>query len=141
MSIFNLDRTTVLDHSIRKKDTLEVSPTTSSADSLNKSGDLLFQVQQSSIPLDISNSWMYFKIKITGCDDPTDDITLEHNWFLQLFSRIAIQLGTTLNENIENPGDVSSLLQFVMTSSDYKNHHGELSGWIPDVGKGDETKK
>ena len=139
MSIFNFDKSKTFDHSIRKKDTLEVSPSTSSAESLNKTGTLLFQVQQSSNPLDICNSWMYFKIKITGCDDGTTNIALEHNWFLHLFSQMSIKLGSSEIENIENPGDVSSLLQFVMTDSDFKNQYGEISGWIPDVGKGDET--
>ena len=139
MSIFDLDRNTLLDHSYNKIDTLEVSPTTSSADSLNNSGTLLFQVQHSPNPLDICNSWLYFKIKITGCDEATTIITLEHNWFLHLFDQISIKLGSSDIENIENPGDVSSLLQFVMTDSDYKKQYGELSGWIPDVGKGDET--
>jgi len=56
--------------------------------------------------------------------------TLEHNWFFNLFDQISIKLGTNELETIENPGEISSLLNFVMTDSDYKNQYGELTGWI-----------
>ena len=97
---------------------------------MNKTGTILFQIQQSSNPLDICNSYMYFIIKIVNTGKI--ETTLEHNWFLNLFNQISIKLGTNELELIENPGEISSLLNFVMTDSDYKNQYGELSGWIPE---------
>jgi len=127
-------------HDFRKKDLLEVGPSTSSSDSLNKTGALLFQIQQSSNPLDICNSLMYFKIKILGCDDAADKITLEHNWFLNLFTQISIKLGASEVESIENPGETSELINFCMKGPEFKDQHGEVSGWIPDTTDGDTAK-
>ena len=40
-------------------------------------------------------------------------------------------------EIISNPGDVSSLLCFILGDVEMKNTYGELTGWIPDNKKGD----
>ena len=125
-SIWNFDKPTYFNHDIKKKDFLEVLSTTSSSEAMNKTGTLLFQIQQSSNPLDICNSWMYYKIRIVNTDKV--NATLEHNWFFNLFDQISIKLGTNELETIENPGEISSLLNFVMTDSDYKNQYGELTG-------------
>ena len=135
MSIFNLDRNMKFDHAVRKKDFLEVLPSTASAEAMNKSGALTFQIQQSSNPLDICNSWMYFKITIKGGDEKL--MTLEHNWFLKLFNETSIKLGSSVVETIQAPGETSDLLQYVMTDSDYKKQYGQLSGYLPDTNKGD----
>ena len=134
---FNFEKVLHFDHNLKKKDILEILPTTSSGEALNKTGALLFQIQQTSNPIDICNSYMSFKIKLEGTGDSTDNITLEHNWFLNLFSQISIKLGSTEIESIENPGEASELLNFVMTDRDYRNQY--LNTWIPDSGKGDTT--
>ena len=119
---WNFDKPVYFNHDLKKKDLLEVLPSTSSAESMNKSGTILFQIQQSSNPLDICNSYIYYKIKIVNTAKV--DVTLEHNWFFNLFSQISIKLGTNELELIESPGEVSSLINFVMTDSDYKKQYG-----------------
>ena len=138
-TIFDFDKKLKFDHSLKKIDILEILPTTSSAEALNKTGALLFQIQQTSNPIDICNSYMYFKIKLEGISDTSDNITLEHNWFLHLFSQISIKLGATEIESIETPGEASELLNFVMTDRDYRNQY--LNTWIPDTSKGDTTNE
>ena len=104
---FDFDKPTYFNHDVKKKDFIQILPSTSSAEAMNKTGTILFQIQQSSNPLDICNSYMYFKIKIVNTGKI--EATLEHNWFLNLFNQISIKLGTNELELIENPGEISSL--------------------------------
>ena len=48
-----------------------------------------------------------------------------------------LNLGGMDVEIINNPGDVSSLLCFILCDENVKNTYGELMGWIPDNKKGD----
>ena len=61
-----------------------------------------------------------------------EDITLEHTFFPKLFSQMRLNLGGMDVEIINNPGDVSSLLCFILCDENVKNTYGELMGWIPD---------
>ena len=48
-----------------------------------------------------------------------------------------LNLGGMDVEIINNPGDMSSLLSFILCDENVKNTFGELMGWIPDNKKGD----
>ena len=89
-NFFNFDKPTYFNHDVKKKDFIQILPSTSSAAAINKTGTILFQIHQSGNPSDICNSYMYFKIKIVN----TEKIgaTLEHNWFSNLFNQISIKL-------------------------------------------------
>ena len=57
-SIWNFYKPIYFNNDIKKKGLLEVLPSISSAEAMNKTGTILFQIQQSSNPLDICNIWM-----------------------------------------------------------------------------------
>ena len=96
---------------------------------MNETETLIFQIYNSSNPLDICNSYIYFKISIVNTDKI--NATLEHNWFFNLFIQISITLGTNELETIKYPGEISSLLNFVMTDSDYKSQYGkQVDGFL-----------
>ena len=133
---FNLDDNLNFSNDIKKIDYLKVALSPSSFANLNKAGNIIFQNQQSSNPLDICNSVLYYKFKIEDLA-ADENITLENNFFPRLFEQISLKLGTTEVENIQNPGDVSTMLNFVMTDDSYKKEYGTLDGWIPDVATGD----
>ena len=133
---FNLDDNFNFSNDIKKIDYLKVALSPSSFANLNKAGNIIFQNQQSSNPLDICNSVLYYKFKIEDLA-VGENITLENNFFPRLFEQISLKLGTTEVENIQNPGDVSTMLNFVMTDDSYKKEYGTLDGWIPDVATGD----
>ena len=133
---FNLDDNFNFSNDIKKIDYLRVALSPSSFANLNKAGNIIFQNQQSSNPLDICNSVLYYKFKIEDLA-ADENITLENNFFPRLFEQISLKLGTTEVENIQNPGDVSTMLNFVMTDDSYKKEYGTLDGWIPDVATGD----
>lgn len=135
-SKLNLDNNKQFKHDIKKNDILKISPTSGSISNLNKSGDIVFQSLQSSNPLDICNARLYYKIELEDIA-ANEDITLENNFFPNLFSNIRLKLGSTEVENVLSPGIYSSMLNFILTDEDYKNVYGEIAGWIPDGCKGD----
>jgi len=76
------------------------------------------------------------ELTLTGGDDK---ITLENNWFPRCFSQILLKIGGTEIEGIHSSvGEASTLANFVMTSDIYKRTYGQVSGWMPDTGKGDQ---
>ena len=127
-SKFNLNNYVKFNHNEKKNDWIRISPSVGTSSNLNKAGNIIFSNQQTSNPLNICEASLYFKIKIDL--KSTDDMTLENNFFPQLFSTARLSLGTTEVENIENPGAVSSLLNFVLIDS--KDKGCTYSGWIPD---------
>ena len=142
---FNLDKDYPFTNDIQKVDYIPIAASMSSASNLNQVGNLIFENSTSIIPIDICNALIYYQIKIEGLKTDAakaeEDITLENNWFPRLFSQVSLQLGTGVVETIQDPGEVSSMLNFVLTDDVYKKEHGSLSGWIPDVATGDNTDK
>ena len=134
--LFNLKRDLKFKHDIKKDDFLKLRPTTSSADNKNLSGEILFQVAQASSCLDICESILFFSIELKDLE-ADEEITLEHNFFPKLFSQMRLNLGGIDIEIINTPGDISSLLNFVLFNQNIKDTYGELMGWIPDNKKGD----
>ena len=84
-NIFDLKRNLHINNDIKKEDYLKLRPTTSSADNKNQSGEILFQIAQASSCLDICESVIYFFVEIHDLT-ADEEITLEHNFFLKLFS-------------------------------------------------------
>lgn len=134
---FDLDRNYHFSNDIKKEDYLKIALSSGSIANLNKAGPLRFQSSSPS-PLDICNAILTYKIKIDELKEG-EDITLENNFFPRMFSQMSLKLGTSEVETIEYPGEVSSILNFVMTDYDYKKEYGTLSGWIPDISTGDTT--
>ena len=134
---FDLDRNYHFTNDIKKEDYLKIALSSGSIANLNKAGPLRFQSSSPS-PLDICNAILTYKIKIDELTEG-ENITLENNFFPRMFSQMSLKLGTSEVETIEYPGEVSSILNFVMTDYDYKKEYGTLSGWIPDISTGDTT--
>ena len=134
---FDLDRNYHFSNDIKKEDYLKIALSSGSIANLNKAGPLRFQSSSPS-PLDICNAILTYKIKIDELTEG-ENITLENNFFPRMFSQMSLKLGTSEVETIEYPGEVSSILNFVMTDYDYKKEYGTLSGWIPDISTGDTT--
>ena len=134
----NLDYNKEFTHEIKKNDILKISPTSGSIANLNRRGDIVFQSLQTSNPIDICNAKLYYKIELEI--EANKDITLENNFFPNLFSNMRLKLGSSEIETVLHPGVYSTMLNFILTGCDYKNEYGELTGWIPDVNKGDLDK-
>ena len=129
---------------IKKQDYLQISLNATNANNLNKANQFIsFTLNPSPSPLLLSEAYLNFQIKInvTQSDPPvaTDKtkITLEHNFFPNLFVNAVLKLGTEEVETIHFTGETCGILGLVMF--DNYNNNGDLFGFLPDNGKGDTT--
>jgi len=99
--LFSLDRTFNFLHDSKKEDYLRVAASVDSSTNLNKSGDIKFQINQTSNPLNLGAAFFYYKIKLSGFVAESA-VTLENNFFPRMFENMRLQLGST---EIENIGD------------------------------------
>ena len=129
MALFNLTKDNKFYHGIKKEDYLKIQPTSGTSANKNQSGDILFEIAQSSSILDICNSLIYFSIEIK---DSEETITLENNFFPRLFSEMTLKLGGTEIERIKYPGEISTMLNLVLLNENFKNTCGDMMTWIPD---------
>ena len=102
-------------HEIKKEDLFIINPSTST--NLKKSADIIFESAQTSNPVDICNSFLRYQIEVTNIKLPAvdfDNTTLTNNFFPSLFNSMRLTLGTYEIENIENPGEIPSILNFIL---------------------------
>ena len=129
----NLDYNKTFSHDIKKCDYTIILPSSGTIENLNKQGDISFKVAQTAEPLDISNARLFYSVELlkedgTAALEDATNITLENNFFPNLFSNMKLKIASYEVENINNPGIYSSMLNFVS----FKKEYGEISGWVPD---------
>ena len=135
-SIFQLDNNVRINTNRKKQDIFKVSLINGTV--WTTSGTKTYEInnQQNYLLFDEAYLRGEAEITLTGGDDK---ITLENNWFPRCFSQMLLKIGGTEIEGIHSSvGVASTLANFVMTSDIYKRNYGQLSGWIPDTGKGDQ---
>ncbi len=119
----------------KNEDYVKIEPTAGSIASLNKSGEIKFEVYNQQSFLYLPESFLVCQFEITkpdGGDLDESKITLEHNFFPRLFSQMRLAIGAKNLEEIQQPGEADTLIKSVMLSSDYTDKYGELSGWMID---------
>ena len=133
--IFKHDSIPHFSYNRKKEDYVLIEPTSGSIANLNKTGEIKFEVynQQSFLYLPESFLVCRFEIKETETADlGTDKITLEHNFFPRLFSQMRLDIGAKNLEEIQNPGEADTLIKSIMSSNDYSEKYGQLTGWMHD---------
>jgi hypothetical protein len=138
-NIFDLDDVLQFSYNRRKEDFIKVSPV--SGTNLNNSGEIKFDIKGQSNYISLSDSFLKCEFTITKSDGTalgTDDITLENNFFPRCFNQMRLMVGGKEVEHIsQDPGEASTIANFIMSSETYKRTYGQISSWIPDTGKGD----
>ena len=136
-SYLNLDKNIYhQDLKIKKEDYLQISLNANNANNLNKASQVIsFTLNPSNSPLLLSEAYLNFQITIEIIEATKKDITLEHNFFPNLFDNAVLKLGTEEVETILFPGETSNILSLVM----FDNHenNGQLFGYVPDEIDGD----
>ena len=135
--IFQLDNNVTFNNNRRKQDILKVSPINGQS-IWDSPGNKAYEVNNQQHYLLFSEAYLYGEVELTltGGDDK---IALENNWFPRCFSQIILRIGGTEIEGIHSSvGEASTLANLVMTSDIYKRTYGQISGWLPDTGKGDQ---
>ena len=137
-SKFQLDDPPIQIYNQQKNDYIRVALNPGSSSRINTGGDLVFEVDNQQSYLYMPDSFLHCEFSLYRDDKFTtvlpsgDNITLENNFFPNLFSQIRLEAGTQPIESISSsPGVIDSMLRFVTNK---KNHENE--GWIPDTGSG-----
>ena len=90
--IFNLDQPNYVSYNRRKQDYLKIAPTTGTADNLNRTGIISYEVNNQANYLYLPESFLYCEFNLSnqaGTEVP-GNITLEHNWFPRIFSEMRV---------------------------------------------------
>jgi double jelly roll domain-containing protein len=75
-------------------------------------------------------------MEIFEIKDTVDEITLQNDFYPDLYSSGKVKFGTEDIENVSSSvGEASTLMRLVSTTKIYKKTYGALSGWFPDSGE------
>ena len=140
-SKFKLDDPPVQLYNQQKNDYIRVALNPGTSSRINTGGDLVFEVDNQQSYLYMPDSFLHCEFSLcsnSALTTPlpnTANITLENNFFPNLFSQIRLEVGTQSVESIAtSPGIIDSMIRFVTTGSSTKTTENE--GWIPDTGSG-----
>ena len=134
--IFNLDQPNYVSYNRRKQDYLKIAPTTGTADNLNRTGIISYEVNNQANYLYLPESFLYCEFNLSnqaGTEVP-GNITLEHNWFPRIFSEMRLEIRSQQLEIINEPGEFDTIFKFITRKRDYAL--ANIEGWIPDTGSG-----
>lgn len=124
----------------KKEDYVIIPPNNSDPIYLNGVGNqIVFQINSQSNWLLFSDAYIRCDFKVTNDADngvPVGNITLENNFFPNLFQTILLQAGSNQIESITSPGEFDTMLKIIL----YPNAYCSDSGWIPDKGDGNVVR-
>lgn len=126
---FRLDDPPVAVYNRKKQDYIRVPLSAGTVTRLNTDGDLIMEIDNQQSYLYLPESFLYAEFSLyqdnafTTALPETDNITLENNFFPNLFSSMRLEVGTQKIETIaEMPGLIDSILRTVFISKeDQKN--------------------
>ena len=135
-TIFDLDKVNYVSYNRRKQDYLRIAPTTGTADNLNRTGVISFEINNQANYLYLPECFLYCEFNLSnqaGTEAP-GNITLEHNWFPRIFSEMRLEIGSQQLEIINEPGEFDTMLKFITRNKNYAQ--ANIEGWVPDTGNG-----
>lgn len=130
---FLLDTPPLISHNRKKEDFLILPPTTGT-DRFNENVIITYKVTNTDNYLYLPESFLRCEFEIKKEDNTAlgnENITLENNWFPNLFESVIFRIGSTEIEHINHPGECDSMLKLIMKNQLYSN-----DGWILDRGDG-----
>jgi hypothetical protein len=130
---FLLDQPPIMSHNRKKEDYL-VLPPTSGTDRFNENVTITYKTTNTDNYLYLPESLLRCEFEIKKEDGTalgTTNITLENNWFPNLFESIIFRIGSTIIEHLYHPGECDTMLKLIMKNKLYSN-----DGWILDRGDG-----
>ena len=137
--IFDLDKPNYVSYNRRKQDYIKISPTTGTADNLNRTGIISYKVNNQANYLYLPESFLYCEFNLSnreGTEAP-GNITLEHNWLPRVFSEMRLEIGSQQLEIINEPGEFDTILKFITRGKDYVQ--ANIEGWLLDTGTGNSV--
>ena len=102
--------------------------------SFNKSGEIRFTINQQDVFLDISESYLLFKGQLVKSNNSefttTDKTTLINNALMYLFSNIRYCVSGQGIENLNYPGETTTMLGYLKYNDDFEKTVGLNQLWF-----------
>jgi len=134
----NLDNVLAFNNSFKKEDYYRIPPA-NGVENVNRAGNITFRCNNKEMYLSLFDSLIKVKLNLRGIGDT---MMLEHNAILRMFDSVKLMFGTSEMESLSSvAGEVTSMINFIVTSATYRDTYGAISGWFPDDHKdADKTK-
>ena len=148
-SILELYDSNLIAYNRKKMDYIRVAPSTGTSDYANTSGLINFEMNNQQYFLYLPEAFIYCEFDLvkrtTGSTtgtrlQPKDNITLEHNWFLKLFTNVQLDVGSGTLESINEPDVYDDMIRYVKYNKSYIDTSAQMQGWLPDTNEGTATK-
>lgn len=136
--VFNMnDKTLFEDGSIKEFEYFEFFPVDSN-NNLNNAGNIDIVIQQQDLITLPSESYLYLEGELAKkdgdfTDDDKNDVALINNSMMYLFSNITYYLNAQEVENINNPGQTSTMVGMLKYSPAQSATEGLSMCWLPDI--------
>ena len=131
MEKLNIGENFIQDESI---ESYEYREYTSDVRDFNKSGEIRFIINQQDAFLDISESYLLFKgrlVKSNGSEfKKIDNTTLINNALMYLFSNIRYRVSGQEIENLNYPGETTTMLGYLKYTDDFEKTVGLNQLWF-----------
>lgn len=138
MDKLNLGEQFIKDESIVEYEFIKHTAETSGSD-LDNNKTVRFKINNQNVFLDISESYLEIKGELVrnrkGVEsvfDKEDKVTLVNNGIMFLYNSIIYKLDQHIIEQIDNPGESSTIMGYLTYPENYKNTKGLNQMWYPD---------
>lgn len=121
-NIFLLDEPLLLSHNRKKEDDLIIEAVVGT-NKFNENTTIRYKAVDPENYLYLPGSYLRCEFEIQKADGEAIDteITLENNWFPNLFENIIFRIGSSEVENITHPGECDTMLKLVTKNAVYKD--------------------
>ena len=131
MEKLNIGENFIQDESI---ESYEYREYTSDVRDFNKSGEIRFTINQQDVFLDISESYLLFKGQLVKSNKSefttTDKTTLINNALMYLFSNIRYRVSGQEIENLNYPGETTTMIGYLKYNDDFEKTVGLNQLWF-----------
>lgn len=133
----DIEQSLSFDNSMRDYEYFEFFPTNIS--NLNTSGNKDIVIQQQDLFTHPAESYLYLKGELTKSDGTAvtnpgnGEVSLINNAMMYLFERISYLINETVVEEIERPGQTTSMLGLLKYSPNQSSTLGVNMCWLPDL--------
>ena len=134
--ILKIDESLIIDESIEKYEYHEYTPVTGT-NSLNNAGEIRIDIQTQDLFTHPSESYLLVEGRLTKADGTSfvdgDKITLTNNGIMHLFKNAKYNLSGQEIENINHPGQGTTMLGLLKYPDDFSKSKGLNQLWYKDT--------
>ena len=138
MEKLNLGENFIKDESIESYEYHEYTPTPGSSN-LNQNNEIVIKINHQDLFLDISESYLHFEGRLLKNDDSSyanaDKVSLINNALMYLFSNVKYKVSGQEIENLNYPGETTTMMGYLKYSEDFEKTEGLNQLWYRESSK------